>query len=332
MGRLLTLLFCGYFFASLIFLLFGMEIGSFSYWIKHLFILFAAAIVVAGMRVPKSLLIAIGPMVLGYAVCGFPLQGAVMFITLLATHGFARHFDKHLASIRWSVVLLLLMIAFTVLFTIVQDGSLYSTTYGRQRLNTGLGHPKEVGSLVAALVLVLAATLYGKHTVFSAGVMPVLLLIGSRNAFLLILLNSLARFFQPMILGLGGASVLVATYLYLGYDGFDYLTSFRLSRWLEYLQGKEIVAYGMFSQRFGVDNFYLEVLLAQGYVLGAITLFWFLAIAYWYARDIKQRALLIALLTYGFFDTGLMTSGNPLHLGAWTLIQYFRPGHRHETK
>lgn len=210
------------------------------------------------------------------------------------------------------------------------ENGLFDTTYGRPRMLLGYIHPKEA-AICFFIPLFLSLLAYKTSNVLAwFSVFIFLWLVGSRNIALAFILAWFLRQYGYLMKFLILPIAIIGSLFLINIDSWfnevDQLTSLRLSHWVNMLNNSEILNDINYSsgERFGGDNFFVEVLSISGF-FGAIMLFlWILEI--FFILRIKNKnyhwpwICFIMLIFVSFFDSGIVSTGNMIHVLLWSII------------
>lgn len=207
-----------------------------------------------------------------------------------------------------------------------------SDHYGRARLLLGYWHPKEAAAcFLAPMFLYLIMRDYSKFHLALLAPPLILWFIGSRNAALAFWLAIAIRYFPvatkriSLILIAGIASIIY--FDIVSFDILDQITSLRLSQWSQALVSpgdfvNRDIAYG--GGRFGIDSFYIELFICAG-IFGVILLgIWLmflwriLARTNWHNK--WSLSALSMIIVFSTFDSGMISTGNLVHVLCWSLV------------
>lgn len=276
------------------------------------------------------------PLVAVYAVGSLYTYALMAAVFALALPLVSRVLQKTVIERRRNDVLLLLLVALIPALSALRQGELdaiWSYQYTRGRLLMGYWHPKEAAACFA-LPLLLYVLMQGKARMKNLLLLAPLGLwvIGSRNvSFAVYLFIGLWRFPKTtaaLLVALAGAAIAALLFIFSTGDAFELineLSSLRLEVWSDALSepggaaGDDLLV----GSRLAIDSFYIELLASSGLAGLLVFLAWASAFyrllgrkRYWRAAS---RPLLISVLFFAAFDSGIVSTGNVLHVTLWAL-------------
>lgn len=236
---------------------------------------------------------------------------------------------------RGSYRLILLMAIISLIPAIISyesliENGLFDTTYGRPRMLLGYAHPKEA-SISFFLPLFLGMIAFEVSSGFLwISFFIFIWMVGSRNIALIFLFAwifrwhsySLKFFAFPILLTLCG----ILLFEYLPFEYLDQLSSLRLSHWINVLNNPILLNDPNFlsGDRFGSDNFFIEVISLTGFFGILLMVLWIIFFMYFLYNKSKTEnwplICFILLLFTASFDTGIVSTGNMIHVLLWSII------------
>jgi hypothetical protein len=280
----------------------------------------------------RSLLI-FSPLIAIYGFAGLTAYAAMAVVFALALPPISRAFRSILLQRQPHAIALLVVIALLPAVSAGLQGSiesLWSDQYGRGRLLMGYWHPKE-----AAASLALPLVLYLLHQRDRIGrlallTLPALLwVVGSRNVALTVYLFIGLWRFPRLTASLLAVFALAAVAFLLVpnslYQLIDEVSSLRLSVWLDALSDPSAVGGDdlLLGSRLAIDSFYVEILVSAG--LAGLAAFGVWAALFYgllnskRPRAIWPKAFFVAILFFSAFDSGIVSTGNVMHITFWAL-------------
>jgi hypothetical protein len=269
-----------------------------------------------------------------------------LFLFLLSCYYYSNNFNIITSNIKKSDFYILIIIFFIplILNIILENGDfIYNTYYGRPRLLLGYFHPKE-GAICLVTILIFYQLyykfLFNKKFNLIFNIISILLMyfMQSRNIFLFyinfLLLNILISKFNIKIILLFYfviPFIIISIIIFFYFKEINILFSNRLDWWFQNIKispfgnGSYIANYSKTNvlSKLHVDNFYLEYLIENGYILFSI-LFYFLyrvviLINKFKLNTLYYNSIFISFLFFCFFDAGMFSSGNLLNFIVWVI-------------
>jgi hypothetical protein len=207
--------------------------------------------------------------------------------------------------------------------TYLEQGIL-STKYGRPRLLTPFGHPKEAAIIVTIPLILFIASFRKKLSKYTFGTL-ISFLISSRNILLfwIIAMLSKNRYLIYAVLTICGM-IIAYSVVFMDVETLDKYTSLRVGIWLLAIQNSSQIAETVggigASQRFGLDSFWVEAFVTFNAIPTLFLFGLFLNVLIW-QKSLLTLSMGLAFLATTFFDTGIASTGNLLHLIFFTFIQ-----------
>jgi hypothetical protein len=273
------------------------------------------------------------PLVVLYAVADLPTYALMAAIAALSLPVVSRVLVRILNDRNRRVPLLLLGIALLPAVSALLQGELdvlWSYQYSRGRLLLGYFHPKEA-AICFGLPMLLYLLMLGKASLRGVPLLlpAALWLVGSRNvALTFYVLLSLRRFPRATVAVLILGIVALAAVLLLLGDAFDIVneaTSLRLAVWMDALSDPSDLAGDelLLGSRLAVDSYYIELLTSVG-MAGLVAFVGWAAVIYRVLgarayRSEAGRPLFLSILFFSAFDSGIVSTGNALHVCLWAL-------------
>lgn len=300
--------------------------NTFLYIFKHGVVILAA---ISGLKLVQqirvSTLIFFLFLSLCYALAGLNFYALMIIPFALATN----YFGFHLGRIQSSNFLTNYYMFIAALFLLFSGpeyfaNGFFNTTYGRPRFTTPFGHPKEAAIIVTAPLLLALTSFRTDRIKYSFSILASYL-ISSRNILLFWAIATISRSKYLMVpLLIVVASFLFYAVTFVDVATLDRYTSLRAGIWLRaVLNAAEIVesVQGIdLSKRFGLDSFWVEAFIVFGFAPAAVLFFLFLTLVL-LRKSFLVLSIGVAFFATTFFDTGIASTGNLLHLLFFTVIQ-----------
>lgn len=273
------------------------------------------------------------PIVALYALGNLYTYALMAAVFALALPLVSRVLQQVVNERRRGDALILLLVALIPALSALLQGELdaiWSFQYSRGRLLMGYWHPKEAAACFA-LPLLLYILMQGKARMQSLLLLAPLGLwmIGSRNVSLAVyLFLGLWRFPKATVILLAVLTAAGMLFFITAGDAFDLLnelSSLRLGVWSDALSDPSGAAGDdlLVGSRLAIDSFYIELAASTGLAGLLVFLAWASALykllgsrRHWRAAS---RPLLVSVLFFAAFDSGLVSTGNVLHVTLWAL-------------
>jgi hypothetical protein len=278
----------------------------------------------------RSLLLFL-PVMFIYVLGSLVNYALVAAVFALALPAVARTLSIIVARRRLAVIALFLAISLLpalIAVTKLDLDSLWSSQYGRGRLLMGYWHPKEAAASFALPLVLWLLVMRKNVSVVLAMLLPGLLwVVGSRNValavFLAIGLWRAPRATKTILAGVAIAGLVLLTAISNYFDLVDELSSARLSVWFEALSDPSGLAEDGLAvgSRLAIDSFYVEVLASGG--AAGLMIFSLWAAAFYVALGLLRprfelaRPFFWAILFFAAFDSGIVSTGNMMHVTLW---------------
>ena len=284
-----------------------------------------------------SALILVSTFMLGFGVySGDYLYGISFLAFLFGCYYLAKN---HIFSSYTFPVAIAAGILLVLFLDIINGGEfVYTSWYGRPRLQLGFSHPKEIGNLIVILVLwgLIWGNIESKLMTLLFLLLAVVLLwfVDSRNA-LLTMLVFFGSYTLMKMIGRSGfllfsvvSFFVSATFVNLYFEELSFLSSGRLAWWSDVLSGNGDPLYRTTSlQQMApkFDNFWLEAYYVMPGYLSATSFACFIFVVS--QVNVKTHrtiyALLLAQAFNSFWDSGFMSIGSILNIYIWgTIFEY----------
>jgi hypothetical protein len=299
---------------------------------KHLLLgaLAAVSLVTSFGMALRSLLL-FSPVLIIYLLGELPGYAMMTAGFALAVPAVGRSLHFVVSQRRHGIVALLFVITLVpaaIAVLTLEPEAIWSQQYGRPRLLLGYWHPKEAASSFALpLMLWLMMRGPGLEGLRIVGLTGLLWLIGSRNvALAAALAMGLWRYPRAAMPVLVAALAMVSTLAFLSatsYEFFDELTSLRLSVWQEALADPPSATDegSTLDNRLSIDSYYVEILTSAGVLGLAVFCAWVLALQVALSRARSYaglaKACFWAVLFMSAFDSGIVSTGNLMHVVLW---------------
>lgn len=273
------------------------------------------------------------PLVLLYGVADLHTYALMAAIFALALPVVSRVLVQILYDRDRRALLVLLGVALLPAVSALLQGEpdvLWSYQYSRGRLLLGYFHPKEA-AISFGVPMLLYLLMLGKVGLRGAALLlpAALWLVGSRNvALTFFFFVSLWRFPRATVAVLFLGIAVVAAFILLPGDAFDLVnqaTSLRLTVWMDALSDPGDLAGDetLLGSRLSVDSYYIELLTSAG-IAGLVVFMSWAALIYRVLgarayRGEATRPLFLAILFFSAFDSGIVSTGNALHVILWAL-------------
>lgn len=243
----------------------------------------------------------------------------------------SKNIEDILINRNWNFILLLFFIssipAFIEIQTIIQNGLFVEIRYGRPRMLLGYFHPKEAAICFGVPIILSLIIAKRKLEIVCLGVIFIFL-VGSRNVSILIIVMYLVIAFRKKFLFL----ILTAISGLISWvcidknalEKIDILSSLRISLWSDVILNpisiKDIDFFK--NERFNIDSFYIETIIHAGPYSILILVLYFSVIFYFLCvnKNLLSIAAFFGLLCFSFFDSGIVSTGNTMHIFLWSLI------------
>ena len=296
------------------------------YILKHGVVVLAA---IFGIKLLHHIRFSVMIFFLFLSAC-YAFAGLYFYALMIIPFGIAtNYFGFHFYRIQQSNFLLIYYISIAALFVSLSGPDYYvdgffNTTYGRPRFTTPFGHPKEAAIIVTAPLL-LAVTSYQPSKAKYTFSILASYLISSRNILLFWVISALSRSkYTLVLLLLVITSFVFYAVTFVEVETLDRYTSLRAGHWLRAVMNAASIsesAQGInFTQRFGLDSFWVEAVVLFG-VLPTLMLLTIFLIVVLLRKSYLMLSIGMAFLATTFFDTGIASTGNLLHLLFFTVIQ-----------
>ncbi|MBW8829370.1 MAG: hypothetical protein JF606_08055 [Burkholderiales bacterium] len=291
----------------------------------------AAVSLVSSPRCALRSLLLFSPLLAIYLIGGLEGYALMTAVFALAMPAVGRSLNSIVAQRRRRIVALLFVIALVpaaVAAFGLEFDSLWSSQYGRPRLLMGYWHPKEAGtSFALPLLLFLLVSARRPGGIQILLLTALLWVIGSRNVALAMGISiglwRYPRAAVPLLVTLVVAVVALVLVLGYSYEFFDEITSLRLTVWLEALADPPGATDdgSTLGSRLAIDSYYVEVLASAGVagllVFGAWVATFNAALANIRPHARLAKACFWAILFFSGFDSGIVSTGNLLHVVLW---------------
>lgn len=301
---------------------------------KHgAFILIA---IIALLLKPKQCLLSFliaSPIILIYLLSGIPTYAYMVMVFAAALPLISDGITsiiKRRGFVVISMVLIISLVPMLISMGDIRLNSIFDTTYGRPRMLLGYFHPKEAAISFAIPLFLLFLTLNSPFLFFWFLGSFFLWLVGSRNIAIMFFLAWLFRW-QGRIIKFFLLPFLIFVIFWLILDNsvidtIDELTSLRMSSWINALSfSSNLGILDLQSgDRFGVDSFFVEVVVAGGLWMIPIIFIWLVLIVILLIKTSLHSpwtfVSFIMLLFIASFDTGIASTGNMMHVFLWSLM------------
>lgn len=296
------------------------------YMVKHGAVLLAAVFGITTARYMRpSVLTFFVLLAILYFYAGLYFYALMIIPFGLATNYFGFHFRQIYRSRFLSLYYKFIAFTFlTLSVPIYVEQGFFNTTYGRPRLTTPFGHPKEAAMIITIPLLLFVSSFRRKVSTYSFLIL-ISYLVSSRNILLFwsikIMTNSLFKL--SVVMAVIVVTVLFAIF-FVDIRFLDQYTSLRAGIWLRALQNasqtSEVIRGISSNQRFGFDSFWIESLVAFKTIPTILLLGLFLNLLLT-RKSVLALSIGLSFLVTTFFDTGIASTGNLLHLMFFTYIQ-----------
>lgn len=335
------------------------NMNDYFYFLKHFSVLlpafFSIFFFIKRPSISKKLILF--PFVFLLIIIPFAIRGLIniaeiiiffqLFLFLLTVYVFSKVLLKnnvHFTKFHFIILLCIFLIPLSLDIFFSGSDFIYTSYYGRPRLLLGFFHPKEAGVSLLVLVILFKFYYYHKISFWNSFLFEILIIIllyfmQSRNTLLFYLnfliinrlltkINVLSVVFLYVVIPV--VSLASVTVIY--FKEINNLTSNRLEHWVKTFdfsilgKGSSMADFSKSKvlSKLHVDNFYLEYLIENGFVLFSILLILLFSIVFFLDKikfnSIHINALFISFLIFCFFDAGMFSSGNFLNIFIWALV------------
>jgi hypothetical protein len=297
-------------------------------------VLGVGSILVRPLSAMRSIAI-LSPVALVYVFAKLPLYAAMVVVFASIIPMVITGIQSVVVDRRWSFVALLSGMTIVPLAasldSLLSDG-LFSTRYGRPRMLLGFQHPKEAAVAIATPLLIGLLLMKRRRHAFQVALVgtSLMVIVGSRNVALTLLVGSaLVLFGRIMLVASGIACAVLLGWIAIDptwFEKLDVLSSYRLSLWhatLSRVGNVQSVLPGIVN-RFGIDNFYVEVMAVTGIFGLMLISLWLVSLLRFAAasREFGQWSVVAIVMIgmFAFFDSGIASVGSMMHIILWSLI------------